>query len=300
MKEIVLITGANGFVAKRLSQILLPRFHVRYLSRSPKNEDEFHWDLQKQIIDVHALVGVDHIIHLAGADISEKRWTHDRKNEIISSRVQSARLLLKTLSQNKIYIKSFISASAVGYYGSNSDNSGFTEEALKGEGFLANVVDEWEKAADQFLLEKVAERVVKIRTGVILAKEKGALPKMTLPIKYGIGSPLGTGTQYLSWIHIDDICQIYQLVLERSDLQGVFNGVSPNPVTNKELTKEIARKIKRPILFPSIPSWILKIVFGEMSSVLLDNIKVSSQKIEKAGFKFQFSNIKEALENLLQ
>lgn len=299
MKEIVLITGANGFVAKRLSHLLLPRFHVRFLTRNPENDDEFHWDLQKQIIDIHALMGVDHIIHLAGADISEKRWTKNRKAEIISSRVDSAGLLLKKLSENNLKIKSFITASAIGYYGSSGLDQKYNEDSSKGEGFLANVVDEWEKTADQFLFEKVAERVVKIRTGVILSKEKGALPKMTLPIKYGIGSTLGTGTQYVSWIHIDDICKIYQLVLERSDLHGVFNGVSPNPVTNRELTIEIARKIKRPILFPSIPSWILKILFGEMSSVLLDNIKVSSQKIEKAGFQFQFSNIKETLDNLL-
>lgn len=299
MKEIVLITGANGMVAKRLRQLLLPRFNVRFLTRNPKKDDEFHWDLQKQIIDVHALIGVNHIIHLAGADISEKRWTKSRKAEIISSRVDSAELLFKKLSENNLKIKSFITASAIGYYGSSDQVQKLNEASSKGDGFLADVVDQWERVADQFLLEKVAERVVKIRTGVILAKEKGALPKMTLPIKYGIGAPLGTGKQNISWIHIDDICRIYQFVIERSELQGVFNGVSPNPVTNKELTREIARKIKRPTLFPSIPSWILKIVFGEMSSVLLDNIKVSSQKIEKAGFQFQFPNIKEALDNLL-
>lgn len=300
MKEIVLITGANGLVAKRLSQILLPRFHVRYLTRNPKNENEFLWDVAGESIDVNGLYDTNHIIHLAGADISEKRWTSNRKNEIISSRVQSANLLLKTLVENNIKIKSFISASAVGYYGSGEERQVFSEEATKGDGFLAKVVEEWEKAADQFLLNKVAERVVKIRTGVILAKEKGALPKMALPIKYGIGSPLGTGKQFLSWIHIDDICKIYQFVLERSDIQGIYNGVSPHPVTNKEITYEIAHKLKRSILIPTIPKWVLKIIFGEMSSVLLDNNKVTSQKIEKEGFQFQYPNIKEALDNLIQ
>jgi len=215
MKEIVLITGANGLVAKRLRQILLPRFHIRFLTRYPKNEEEFEWDIQKQFLDINGIQGVDHIIHLAGTDISEKRWTPERKKEIISSRVQSANLLLKTLLQNNIRLKSFISASAVGYYGSSSENQVFSEETPKGTGFLADVVEEWERAADQFLIEKVADRVVKIRSGVILAQEKGALPKMLLPIKYGIGSPLGTGKQFLSWIHIDDICKIYQFVLER-------------------------------------------------------------------------------------
>ena len=299
MKEIVLITGANGLVAKRLAQFLLPRFHIRFLSRHPKNGNDFKWDVEKQTIDIKGLLGVDHIIHLAGADISEKRWTKIRKEEILSSRVDSAGLLLKNLSENNLRIKSFISASAIGYYGSSDLDQKFDETSSKGDGFLADVVDQWEKAADQFLLERVAERVVKIRTGVILAKEKGALPKMALPVKYHVGSPLGTGQQNISWIHIEDICRIYQFVLERSDLQGVFNAVSPFPVSNKELTIEIAHKLRRPIFFPSIPKWVLKMVFGEMASVLLDNCKVTSQKIEKEGFQFKYPNIKEALDNLI-
>ena len=299
MKEIVLITGANGLVAKRLAQLLLPRFHIRFLSRHPKNGNDFQWDVQKQTIDIKGLLGVDHIIHLAGADISEKRWTKIRKEEILSSRVDSAGLLLKNLSENNLRIKSFISASAIGYYGSSDLDQKFDETSSKGNGFLADVVDQWEKAADPFLLERVAERVVKIRTGVILAKERGVLPKMALPVKYHVGSPLGTGQQNISWIHIEDICRIYQFVLERSDLQGVFNAVSPFPVPNKDLTIEIARKLRRPIFFPSIPKWVLKMVFGEMASVLLDNCEVTSQKIEKEGFQFKYPNIKQALDNLI-
>lgn len=298
MKEIVLITGANGLVAKRLAQLLLPRFHVRFLSRQPKNDHEFQWDVQKQTIDVNGLLGIDHIIHLAGADISEKRWTKSRKAEIISSRVDSAGLLLKKLSENNIKIKSFITASAIGYYGHSDQDQKFNEASSKGEGFLADVVDQWEKAADQFIKDNIAERVVKIRSGVILAKKKGALLKMALPIKYRVGSPLGTGEQNISWIHIEDICRIYQFVLERSDLHGAFNAVAPYPVSNRELTIEIAHKLKRRIIFPPIPSIILKMIFGEMASVLLDNVYISSKKIEKEGFQFQYPKIKEALQNL--
>lgn len=299
MKEIVLITGANGFVANRLAKILLPFYSVRFLTRHPKKADEYKWDLFHHYIDPKALEQVSHIIHLAGADISEKRWTSKRKQEIKSSRIDSAQLILESMKEQNIKIQSFITASAIGIYGNSSEQTPLNENALKGEGFLAGVVSEWEQVADDFLNLHVAERVVKVRTGVILSKEKGALPKMVRPILWGVGAPLGSGDQYISWIHIEDVCQIYKFLLDHKTLKGVFNAVAPENITNKEFTYLTAKLIKRYILFPFIPAPLIRIIFGEMAQVLMDNIPVSSRKIEGEGYSFQFKNLKSALENLL-
>lgn len=299
MKEIVLITGGSGLIATKLAKMLTPDHSVRFLTREIKNENDFEWDLTRSYIDPAALMGIDHIVHLAGANISGKRWTKSYKNEIINSRKESASLILNTLQKNGIRIKSFISASAIGYYDPNNRYVVNTEEAPKGEGFLSEVVDQWEKSADQFLSAGIAERVVKIRTGVVLDSQKGALPKMVLPIQFFVGAPLGDGKQYMPWIHIQDICNLYKYVIENAHLEGVFNGVAPQHCTNKEITKEIGRILHKPVWMPNIPKIFLQILFGESSSILLEGSKVSSEKIQKEEFMFQFKNIHEALNNLL-
>ena len=299
MKEIVLITGANGLVARKLSKILATSYTVRFLTRQKQSENEFEWDVDQHLIDASALVGVDHIIHLAGANISGKRWTTTYKNEIIRSRVESANFLFNELKKHNLHIKSFISASAVGIYDSADRSIIHTEESTKGDGFLADVVNQWENSADQFLNGGIADRVVKIRSGVVLDSKKGALPKMVMPVKNYIGSSLGSGKQYVPWIHIDDICNLYKFALDQSTLNGVFNGVAPTHCTNREFTKEIARVLQRPLVMPNIPKFVLQILFGEGSSVILEGSMVSSEKIEKKGFQFQYRTISEALENLL-
>lgn len=300
MKEIVLITGANGLVAKELSQKLKKEYTIRFLTRKKRNDNEFEWDIKNQTIDENAFENISHIIHLAGANISEKRWTDERKKELISSRVDSAGLILKTLRKNNIKLKSFISASGINYYGTKTTEKIFTEKDDPGNDFLSEVVVLWERAADDFKEQNIAERVIKVRTAVVLSEKEGALKKMIPTIKMGIGSPLGSGKQYMPWIHINDICSIYEFALKNSELEGAFNATSPQHTTNENLTKKIADVLKKPLFMPNVPSFVLKLIFGELASALLEGSRASSEKIQKSGFQFQFPDLKEALEDLLK
>lgn len=300
MKEIVLITGANGLVAKELSKKLEKDYTVRFLTRKKQNSNDFEWDIKKGIIDEKAFESVSHIIHLAGANISEKRWTDERKKELISSRVDSAALLLKTLQKNNIRLKSFISASGINYYGTKTTEKIFTENDGPGNDFLSEVVILWEKAADDFKEQNVAERVVKVRTAVVLSEKDGALKKVLPPVKMGIGSPIGTGKQYMPWIHINDICSIYEFALKNSKLDGAFNANSPQHTTNENLTKNMAEVLHKPLFMPNVPAFVLKLMFGELSEALLEGSRASSEKIQKAGFQFEFPELKRALEDLLK
>lgn len=300
MKEIVLITGASGAIAKKLSKKIEKDYIVRFLTRKKKAENEFEWNLENNTIDEQAFENVSHIIHLAGANISEKRWTEDRKKELISSRVNSAKLILNTLKKKNIKLKSFISASGINFYGTKTTDKIFTENDTPGNDFLSEVVVVWEKAANEFKEQNIAERVVKIRTAVVLDKNDGALAKMMPPIKFGIGSPIGSGKQYMPWIHVDDICRIYEFALKNSEIDGAYNASSPQHITNENLTKLIAKVLNKPLFMPNVPSFILKLIFGELADALLEGSRASSEKIEKAGFEFQFPDLKMALEDLLK
>lgn len=300
MKEIVLITGAGGLIARELSKQLENEYTVRFLTRHKKRENEFVWDINKGMIDEKALEDVSHVIHLAGANISEKRWTDDRKKELISSRVDSAQLILKTLQKNNCVLKSFISASGINYYGTETTDKIFTEKDGPGNDFLSEIVVVWEKAADEFKEKHVAERVVKLRTAVVLSEKDGALKKMLPTIKIAIGSPLGSGKQYMPWIHIKDICSMYEFAVKKHDLDGAFNAVAPEHTTNKELTDMIAQILKKPMFMPNVPTFALQLLFGELSDAVLKGSRASSEKIWKAGFQFEFSELDKALEDLLK
>lgn len=300
MKEIVLITGASGAIARVLSKKLENQYSIRFLTRKKEAENEFEWDLENQIVDENAFENVSHIIHLAGANISEKRWTEDRKKELISSRVDSAKLILNTFQKKNLKLKSFISASGINFYGTKTTDKIFNENDAPGNDFLSEVVVVWEKAADEFKEQNIAERVVKIRTAVVLSKNEGALAKMMTPIKFGIGSPLGSGKQYMPWIHIDDICSIYEFALKNPEAEGSYNASAPQHTTNENLTKLIAKVLKKPLLMPNVPTFILKLIFGELADALLEGSRASSEKIIKAGFEFQFPDLKMALEDLLK
>lgn len=300
MKEVVLITGSNGLIAKELSKKLYPSYSVRFLTRNKKSDNEFEWNVEKGIIDNNALFGVNHIIHLAGAGISEKRWTSARKKEIISSRVDSAKLLLHSLKKNNIKITSFISASAVGYYDTKTDGKIYKETDEKGDGFLSDVVYQWEQIADLFAKENIAERVVKLRTGVVLSKAGGALPKLIFPIKFYIGVVLGNGKQYMPWIHIEDICSMYEFSIKNKHINGAFNACSPEETTYKNITKLLADVLRKPVFLLNIPSFIIKLILGESSIILLQGSQVSSDRITDAGFAFKFINLELALKNLLK
>lgn len=300
MKEIVLITGAGGMIARKLSKKLEKEYTVRFLTRKKKHDNDFEWDIKNATMDESALDNISHIIHLAGANISEKRWTKERKRELISSRVDSAGLLLKTVKKKKIKLKSFISASGINYYGTVTTEKIYSENDPPGNDFLSEVVVLWERAADDFKEQNLAERVVKVRTAVVLSREDGALKKMVPTIQYGIGSALGSGKQYMPWIHIEDICSIYEASLKDTTIDGAYNAVSPQHTTNENLTKKIAEVLDKPLFMPHVPAFVLKLIFGELADALLEGSRASSQEIQETGFQFKFPDLKMALENLLK
>jgi hypothetical protein len=264
---------------------------VVILSRNPKKENEFKWNLSKNYIDKEAFKNVDYIIHLAGAGIADERWTDQRKKVIIDSRVETANLLFTTLKENNISIKGFISASGIGYYGAITTDTIFKETAPVGNDFLGEVCKKWEDAAHQFKTLNIPVTI--LRTGIVLSKKGGALEKMRLPVI----SPLGSGQQYLPWIHIDDMCEMYIQAIEGS-LEGIYNAVAPEHHTSKTFSKSLAKSIKRPYVGICVPSFMLKVLFGDLSVILLQGSRISAKKIEKNGYSFRFKTLKKALNNL--
>lgn len=299
MKEVLVITGASGSVAKALHERLKNDFIIRFLTREKKHENEYLWDVKKQTIEDRVFENVSHIIHLAGANISDGKWTAERKKEIMSSRIDSAKLIFNTLQRRNKNIKSFISASAAGIYGAKTSERIYSEKDEKGNDFLSDVVKQWEKSADHFAEQGIAQRVIKVRTGIILSSNEGALSKMVVPVKYGVGSPIGSGKQYIPWIHMDDICGIYEFLLKNKTLQGAYNAAAPQPTTNKILMQSTAKVLGKPFFMPNVPSFVMKLVFGELAIVLLEGSRISSDKIISDGYYFKFPELKGALEDLL-
>ena len=288
----ILITGGTGLVGTRLTELLIKRNHeVRILSRSPKAENEFKWDVSKNFIEDKALDTIDFIIHLAGAGIADKRWSDERKKVIIDSRVETANLLYRKIKAQNISLKGFIAASGSNYYGAKTSDKIFEEKNDVGIDFLGAVCQKWEAAANQF--KELEIPVTILRTGIVLSKEGGALEKMKTPII----SPLGSGKQYMSWIHIDDLCAAYIKAVEE-DFTGIYNTVSPEYHTSISFSKTLAKAIKRPYLPIAVPGLLLKLAFGELAVILLEGSRLSSKKIEEKGFVFKYSNLKEAFENL--
>lgn len=299
MNQHILLTGATGMLGKDLIETLLKQGHtVSVLSRKLQQINHvkvFLWDVYKQEIEANCLEGVDTIIHLAGENISKGEWTDKRKKEIIDSRVLSTQLLYKTIAETKNQVKNFISAAAVGYYGSRGDEI-LTEESYPGHNFLAQCCIQWENAIDQG--NKLKLRIVKIRTGVVLAKKEGALEAMAKPVRFFAGAPLGSGKQWIPWIHYQDMTQIYLHAIDNQSLAGAYNASAPFPVTNKEMTRAIARQLHRPVWPFSVPEKILHLVLGEMSSLALNSTNTSAQKILSSGFKFKYTHIEQALADI--
>jgi uncharacterized protein len=297
----ILITGASGLIGKRLTQMLLEKGHeVRHLThtRKPEAPKTFKWDIQKNFIERGALDNIDTIIHLAGAGIADKPWTDKRKKEIIESRTLSTRLLYRELNKTQHKVSSFVSASAIGYYGFDDEENMLKEDSAPGTDFLAQVVKKWEEEVDS--ISTLGIRLVKIRIGIVLSKEGGALPEITKPVKFYVGAPLGTGKQNMSWIHIHDLCAIFLKAIEEDSWSGTYNGVGPYPVTNKELTLAIAKTIGKPIILPPIPAMFLKLLFGEMADLVLYGSKVSNERLVASGFKYKYNTLDAALKDLLQ
>lgn len=299
----VLITGATGLVGQELVKLLLQNgYTIHYLSTSTSklvsqnNYKGFYWNPKKAEIDTNALTGVEVIVHLAGASVA-KKWTSDYKQEIIESRVLSTQLLYQTLKKNAHQVQHIISASAIGIYPDSLTDIYHETDLDIDVSFLGNVVKQWENEVNQF--EKLEIKVSKIRIGIVLAKNGGALQEMIKPIKYGVGAAFGSGEQYQSWIHIQDLVAIFQFVMENR-LSGIYNGVAPYPVTNSELTKAIAKTLKKPLFLPNIPQFVMKMILGEMHQILFSSQHVSCRKLLDLNFQFKFASLDKALHDLLK
>ena len=297
MKKII-ITGGTGLVGKRLTTFLQEKgYEVNILCRNPKQPNEYKWNIEANFIDEKVFENAIAIIHLAGAGVADKRWTDERKQEIIDSRVKSTQLLFQYLAKGKHQIQSFISASAVGFYGDRK-NELLTEASSNGTGFLAEVCQLWENEVEKIASITIA--VSKIRIGIVLSKDGGALPKLDFPIRFGIGAYIGNGKQFVPWIHIDDLCQIFYHLFEHKNQNSTYNACAPDVKTNKEMSKTIAHVLHRPFIpFPA-PEFVLKTVMGEMATMLLMSNNCTSKKIQQTGFVFQFPTLEKALENIYQ
>ena len=297
----VLITGGSGTIGSRLTTLLQERgYEVSHLTRSARKASvmTYIWDPASGSIDSAALNEVDAIVHLAGAGIADKRWSEKRKNEILSSRTESTKLLSETLRSIPNQVKVFVSASGISYYGLDRPrHHAFVETDPPASDFMAQVTVAWEKSVSE--IDHPAIRTAMIRTGVVLSNESGALKKLVMPVRFLVGAPLGSGDQYFNWIHIDDLCRLYVKAIEDPSTRGVYNAVAPNPVTNKELTRTIARVLKKPLWLPPIPAFVVRAIAGEVSELVLKGGKISSEKTERSGFEFQFRTIDKALNDLL-
>jgi hypothetical protein len=297
-KEVVLITGGTGLIGTVLQTILLDAgYEVILLSRNVKNENSYLWDVEKKVIDKQAILKTDHLIHLAGAGIADKPWTEARKKEIIDSRVDTTSLLIESFKQHKKELKTVIAASAIGYYGFKTSKHIYTETDAPATGFLADTCVTWEKATSAF--NEISERLVQIRIGVVLDKNGGALKKMAQPVHFFAGAAIGSGKQYMPWIHVKDLCDMILYTLKNQKTHGIYNGVCSTHITNEDFTKAIGKALHRPILLPAIPAFIIKALFGDMAGMVLEGSRVSNEKIKETGFNFKFENIDLALEDLL-
>lgn len=301
----VLVTGATGFVGTRLLRALHERGHRIHILTTGLhksvpmvhafNAKAFAWNPSKGEIDQEALEGIEAVIHLAGEGVADGRWSAQKKERILQSRVQGTKLLMEAIKKLPHPPQKFISASAIGIYGNRGEES-LDENSSTGEGFLAEVCKSWEQEAQAENSNLM--RVYSVRIGVVLGKEGGALKKMLLPFQLGVGGTLGLGRQYMSWIHLDDLVGQFLFLMETDQPAGVYNGVAPRPVSNLVFTKVLGQVLGRPTIFP-VPTPIIKLLFGEMSQILLNSQKVLPQKFMDTGYNFQFRALKEALRDIL-
>ena len=299
--ETVLITGGTGMIGKALTQALIERgFHVIILTRNagkhkPTSNTSFaEWDIQKQTIDKNAFAKADYIIHLAGANFADKRWNEKVKNEIVSSRVDSAKLIIESLKTIPNKVKTVISASGISWYGHDKEAAKpFSENDPPSSDFMAETCKQWEAAIEPASF--LGKRLIKFRIGPVLSTDGGAYVEFKNPIKFGVAGIIGNGKQIMSWIHVDDLVRAFLYGMENEKMDGVYNAVSPKPVSNKELILEIAKSTGKFFVPIPAPSFALKILFGEMIGEILKSTTVSSEKLQKAGFIFQYPDIRSAI-----
>jgi len=307
MKQTVLITGGTGLVGKTLTKKLVKKgYNVVILTRNTNDKKQREnisyasWDVEKQEIDIAAIKQADQIIHLAGAAVVEKKWTAAYKKEIQDSRTESSRLIIETLKNNDNKVKTIISASAIGWYGGDDHKAlPFTEEAPADESFLGHTCKLWEAGIEP--VTYLGKRLVKLRIGIVLSNDGGALVEFKKPLRLGVAAILSNGKQMVSWIHIDDLCNMFIDAMEKEDLSGSYNAVAPNPVSNKLLTLTLAKAMKGKFFIPMhVPAFVLKLMMGQRSVEVLKSATVSCKKILDTGFEFKFKTIDAAMEDLAE
>jgi hypothetical protein len=302
MSRKVLISGGTGLIGTRLAEMLIDAgYEVALLSRQASNGHyrSFRWDLRTGTIDEAAVPYADYIINLAGSSVSDGKWTEERKHEILTSRLGGTGLLARELAKEGHHVRAFISASAIGIYGDSGEQVVNEEtSAASASDFLVEVSQKWETAAHD--VERLGIRTVITRIGIVLSPEGGALVPLARTVKMMAGAPFGTGRQYMSWIHLDDLCRLLIQMLEEPQWQGTYNAVSPNPVTNKEFTETLASVLHRPLVLPKVPEFALNLMMGEMSEIVLASQRVSAEKVLRQGFTFEYPHLKAALESFYE
>ena len=298
MKTNILITGGTGLVGNELRSLLIAEgYNVAILSRRKeiKGIKSFYWDYEKGILDEEAIEFADVIIHLAGEGIANKRWSATQKQIILDSRVKTTNLLFSKSKKAKNKPKMIISASAVGYYGSGNTDKIFSEEDPAGNDFLASTALAWEKSVGKF--RSIGIQTAILRIGVVLSKHGGALARMMMPVKFGFGAALGSGKQYLPWIEITDLARMFLFVLENLKTDDIFNAVGPDQISNSNFMKTLARTMNKPFFMPNVPSFVMKFLLGEMAVLLLQGNRVSSEKIQAAGFDFKYKKLEDVMKS---
>jgi len=302
MSRKVLITGGTGLIGTRLAELLIDAgYEVALLSREPAKSSHyrsFRWDPRAGTIDEAAVPYADYLVNLAGASVSDGKWTDGRKRDIMTSRLDGLALLHRELAKPGHHVQAVVSASAIGLYGDAGDQlvNEETPPALPTHDFLADVSQQWELAAAP--IAALGIRTVITRIGIVLSTEGGALPQMARPVKLGAGAALGSGRQFMSWIHLDDLCRLFVAMLEDPAWHGTYNAVAPHPVTNKEFTETLAHVLHRPLVLPKVPAFGLKLAMGEMSEIVLASQNVSDRKVLAQGFTFEYPELRGALEAL--
>lgn len=298
---IILISGGTGLVGKSLTKHLISKGHeVRILSRNPQSSSglkSFHWNVEKNEIDEKAFEGVEHIVHLAGSGIADKRWTNARKQDIIDSRVNSMKLITDVVSKKHIQLKSFVGASAIGIYGMTTSEKIYTETDIGKDDFLTQSCAQWENSYHQ--IQTLSNKSSIIRIGVVLSKDGGALKKLLPLFQLGLGSAVGSGKQYMPWIHIEDLVSVFHEALFNPDYTGIYNAVSSEKTTSDSFSKQLAKSLSKPFFLPNVPAFILKLVFGEMANVLLEGSRISNKKLANANFQFKYPTLSEALREIV-
>jgi len=302
--QTVLITGGTGMIGKALSQALVERgFNVIIYTRNPNDKQKTKndklsyaaWDINKRTLDKAAFAMADYIIHLAGANFADKRWNEKVKNEIVSSRVDSAKLIIESLKTIPNKVKVVVSASGISWYGADNNRGSkpFLENDPPANDFMAQTCQQWEAAIEPASF--LGKRLIRLRIGPVLSTDGGAYVEFKNPIKFGLAGIIGNGKQIISWIHIDDLVRAILFSMENEQMEGVYNAVSPEPVSNKRLILEIAKNTRKSFIPIHAPSFALKIIFGEMINEILKSTTVSSTKLQQAGFIFQYPDLASAI-----